>query len=123
MKRNIVPFGIIAIVGIFAVIIVSAVGAGQRDEIRQADEDGGENQEEVQEEASTDPEEIFANSCANCHGADLTGDMGPDLTTIGGKMTEDEIEGIIVEGQGAMPGNLVGPEEAAILAEWLGEKK
>src|SRR5690625_2839205 len=120
MKRNILPFGIIAIVGIFVAIIVFYVGVGQREDIRLAEENGGEVVEEG-EEVATDPEAIFANSCASCHGQDLSGGAGPGLTNVGSSLTEDEIKDIILNGVGTMPGGLVGAEEAGVLSEWLSE--
>lgn len=122
MKKNVLPFGIIAIVGIFIAIIVFYVGVSQRDDIRLAEENGGE--EVVEEgEVATDPEAVYASSCASCHGQDLTGGAGPDLTNVGSKLSEDEIHTVIMEGQGSMPPGLVGNEEADLLAEWLGEMK
>jgi|SRR5690625_3694303 len=123
MKRNILPFGIIAIVGIFAAIIVFYVGVSQREDIRLAEENG-EDVEEVEEgEVAADPEEIFASSCAGCHGQDLSGGAGPDLTKVGSELSSDEIHDIIMNGQGTMPGGLVGNEEADLLTEWLSEMK
>jgi|SRR5699024_8128592 len=122
MKRNILPFGIIAIVGIFAAIIVFYIGVYQREDIQLAEENGGEQVEE-QGEVATDPEEIYANSCASCHGEDLSGGAGPDLTQAGSNLSGDEIHDIIMNGQGTMPGGLVGNEEADLLAEWLSEMK
>lgn len=123
MKRNLLPFGIIAIVGIFAAIIVFYIGVGQRADIQLAEENGGEVVEENGGEVSTDPEAIYANSCASCHGNDLSGGVGPDLTAVGASLSADEIEDIINNGVGSMPGGLVGPEEAAVLGEWLSEMK
>lgn len=122
MKRNVLPFGIIAIVGIFVAIIVFYVGVNQRDDIRLAEENGGEEVAE-EGEVSTDPEGIFANSCASCHGQDLSGGVGPDLTNVGSNLSADEIHDIIMNGQGTMPGGLVGNEEATSLADWLAEMK
>ena len=120
MRNHILPFGIIAIVGIFAAIIVFYIGVHQREDIQLAEENGGE---EVVEEGETadDPEAIFANSCASCHGQDLSGGAGPELTSVGSKLSADEIKEIIVNGVGTMPGGLVGNEEADVLAEWLSE--
>lgn len=123
MKRNLLPFGIIAIVGIFAAIIVFYIGVGQREDIQIAEGNGEEVVEENGEEVSQDPEEIYANSCVSCHGDDLTGVSGPDLTAVGGSMSEDEIEDVINNGIGSMPPGLATPEEATILAEWLSEMK
>lgn len=122
MKKNVLPFGIIAIVGIFIAIIVFYVGVHQRDDIRLAEENGGE--EIVEEgEVATDPEQVYANSCAGCHGQDLSGGAGPDLTNVGSNLSADDIHNIIMNGQGTMPGGLVGNEEATLLSEWLSEMK
>jgi|SRR5690625_3503748 len=123
MKRNILPFGIIAIVGIFVAVIVFYVGVSQREDIRLAEENGGDAVvEENNGEVLTDPEEIYANACASCHGADLSGGVGPNLEAVGSSLSVDEISDIITNGQGTMPGGLVSPEETEILAEWLSEK-
>lgn len=121
MKRNVLPFGIIAIVGIFVAIIVFYVGVAQRDDIQLAEENGGEVVEEG--EVATDPEAVYANSCAGCHGQDLAGGAGPGLTNVGSSLSADDIQDIIVNGKGTMPGGLVGIEEANLLTEWLSEMK
>lgn len=123
MNRHILPFAIIAIVGIFAAVIVYYIGVSQREDIRLAEENGEEVVEENGGETTTDAESIYASSCASCHGADLTGGVGPDLTTVGSKLSKEEIEDIINNGIGSMPPGLVGPEEATVLAEWLSEKQ
>src|SRR5699024_2016437 len=123
MKTNILPFGIIAIVGFFIIIIVSYVGVNQREQIQLAEENGGEVEEIQDEVATLDPEEAYANSCASCHGGDLTGGVGPDLTSVGGSLSEADIEAIINDGQGTMPGGLVSPDQATEIAEWLSELK
>lgn len=121
MKRNILPFAIIAIVGIFAAVVVYYIGVSQREDIRLAEENG----EVVEEggEVTSDAEAIYASSCASCHGADLSGGVGPELTTVGSSLSQEEIEDVINNGVGSMPPALVGPEEATILAEWLSEKQ
>lgn len=118
MKKNVLPFGIIAIVGIFAAVIIFYLGVNQREDIA-----AGGNGEGNTEEVQTDPEEIYAGNCASCHATDLTGGMGPDLTAIGGKLSAEDIEAVIINGQGSMPPGSVQGEEATILAEWLSEKK
>lgn len=126
MRNHILPFGIIAIVGIFAAIIVFYLGVHQREDIQLAEENGGEVVEEGEAEGGEtagDPEAIYANSCAACHGQDLSGGAGPELTTVGSKLSADEIQDVIVNGVGTMPAGLVGNEEAEVLAEWLSEMK
>lgn len=121
MKSNIIPFAIIAIVGIFAVIIISSIGVSQRADIQNEDENGGEAEET--EEVAQDPEEIFANNCATCHGDDLSGESGPDLTSVGSDHSEEDIIDIINNGQGAMPPGVIQGEEADEVAAWLAEMK
>ncbi|WP_085991886.1 cytochrome c550 [Oceanobacillus senegalensis] len=122
MKKNpLIPYAIIAVVGVLAVIIISFVGVGQRDAIQQAEEGGTEQSAEG--EVSTDPEAVFQANCAACHGADLSGGMGPDLTTVGSKYNAEDITGIIQNGKGQMPAVQIPAEEAQLLAEWLSEKQ
>jgi len=114
-KNPVLPYAIIAIIGIFLVIIISYFGVNQRDAILNPDE-----AEETTEAADVD--DIFKANCASCHGSDLTGGSAPDLTEVGDSHSADEIEEIIIEGtDGGMPGGLVDNEQAAELAEWLAE--
>ncbi|GEN31081.1 mono/diheme cytochrome c family protein [Cerasibacillus quisquiliarum] len=120
MKRNpLIPYGIIAIIGIIAIVIVSGMGVSQREAI-QADQNGEGKAEEV---ASDDPEALYEANCLSCHGADLGGGMGPGLTDVGSKMSTEEISEIIQKGRGSMPPVQVSVEEADTIAEWLSEKK
>lgn len=68
-------------------------------------------------------EKIYNNTCAQCHGENLEGVGGPNLTQIGAKYDKSEIEHIINEGQGGMPGGMVTEEEATLLASLLSEKQ
>lgn len=123
MKTNLLPFGVIAIVGFFLIIIVSYIGVAQRDDIQLAEENGGEIEEVEDDVVMLDPEEMYANSCAACHGADLAGGAGPDLTAVGSSFSEADIEAIINNGVGTMPGGLVNPQQAEEIAAWLSEMK
>lgn len=69
-------------------------------------------------------EEVFANSCASCHGDDLSGGAGPSLETVGADHSVDDIKDIIENGQGSgMPAGLVSGEEEDAVAEWLATHK
>lgn len=46
-------------------------------------------------------EEVANTSCINCHGGDLTGQLGPDLHKL--SVTEEELVEILIKGKGAMP--------------------
>ena len=119
MKRNpIIPFALIAIVGILAVIVISFVGINQREQIA----NGGE----AEEGATIDPETIYEASCLGCHGSDLSGGAGPALSAIGSELSLDEIKEIISNGtDGGMPAmsGKLSAEEIAAISEWLSEKK
>ena len=53
--------------------------------------------------AATAGRNIFAQSCASCHGADLRGGSGPSLSSVAANMSADSIKGTISTGKGAMP--------------------
>src|SRR5699024_12288878 len=122
MKRNVLPFGIIAIVGIFAAVIVFYIGVSQEEEIQLAEENDGEEATDGEEgedgedgETEDDPEAMFANYCATCHGEDLTCGMGQDLTSVGSGHYSEDIEEIITSGQGDMPpGNATTEDDEVI---------
>jgi cytochrome c551 len=83
---------------------------------------GGETSEE--ETVSTQKaEEIASTACMTCHGENLKGGAGPALDNIGSKYAQNDIENIIKNGKGAMPGGVISPEEAKIVAGWLAGKK
>lgn len=68
-------------------------------------------------------EEVFKQNCAACHGQDLTGGVGPNLTDVGSRLSQDEIEGIIENGKGAMRAGIVEGADKEAVASWLAEKK
>src|SRR5699024_4826816 len=69
-------------------------------------------------------EEIFESNCASCHGGDLSGGAGPDLTAVGADHSSDEIKDIIENGVGSMPAQeQVSEDDATTLSDWLAEKK
>ncbi|HLQ74051.1 MAG TPA: cytochrome c [Bacillota bacterium] len=114
-KNPVLPYAIIAIVGIFLVIIISYFGVNQREAILNPDEEGATTE-------AADVDDIYQSNCAACHGAELSGGSAPDLTEVNSSLSEDEIKDIIIEGtDGGMPGGLVDNEQAAELAEWLSE--
>lgn len=115
MSRNpLIPFGLIAVIGIVAAIIFSVIGLSEQQNIADGEEGG--------ESVSLDPESIAEQSCMSCHGQDLAGtDMAPELQEVGNRLSEEEINDIIVNGIDgtAMQGGFVNNEEAQVLAEWL----
>lgn len=69
--------------------------------------------------AAIDTEAIYQKNCISCHGDQYQGGVGPQLTGLSSKYEKADIEKILINGQGAMPGGLVSPEEASAMAEWL----
>lgn len=88
------------------------------------DPDYGIADEGYPEEQLTEQEgeELYQQSCAACHAIDLKGASGPDLTKIGQDKTEEEIEEIVINGEGAMPGAVVNDDQAKVIATWLVEE-
>lgn len=112
MKSNpLLPFGAIAILGIGLMLIVSFYGASQLGASEETDT------------AKAEPQEIFVNNCASCHGENLEGTSGPALDTIGSSMSQDEILEQIKNGGPGMPPAIIQGEEAKSVAEWLSEQK
>ncbi|MFD1361673.1 cytochrome c551 [Lentibacillus salinarum] len=68
-------------------------------------------------------EEIFESNCASCHGQDLSGNVGPGLTSVGSDYSADEIVDIIQNGKGQMQPQNLDEADAQAVAEWLADKK
>ncbi len=111
-----------------AAFVMNGCGAGD-----QAEEDGQSPSEDQQtEENSGDSagtvdtaaaEEEYKKSCQSCHGADLSGNIGPDLREIGSKYSQEEILEIIEKGKGGMPPGQATGKDAELISAWLAEKK
>ena len=113
MKRNAAaPYYIIGILGILAMIIMGGVGMAQ---MNNAEGEG----EESAETTDLAPEDIYSNNCMSCHGGELEGGMGPDLTSVGDRYDASEIVEIIQNGKGQMPAINLDQSNAEKLAEWL----
>jgi mono/diheme cytochrome c family protein len=61
----------------------------------------------------------------SCHGANLEGDFGPNLTKVGSRLSKDQITAQITNGGGDMPaqGKNVAAADIEILAAWLAGMK
>jgi cytochrome c551 len=70
----------------------------------------------------TDAEGLYELSCLACHGADLKGASGPPVLNMASKHSQEDIEKLILEGKGMMPGKLLTETEAETVAKWLIEK-
>jgi cytochrome c550 len=115
MKRNpLIPFALTAVVGIVLIITLSFVA------INDAKEEAGGDSEQM----NLPPEELFQANCSSCHGGDLQGGVGPNLTEVGSKYDPDQIADIIQNGKGQMAAQKqVQAEAREKIAAWLAEKK
>ncbi|SEA40173.1 cytochrome c551 [Thalassobacillus cyri] len=68
-------------------------------------------------------EQAYQESCASCHGGDLSGGAGPSLKDVGSKYSKDEILNIIKNGKGSMPAGQATGEDADMIAGWLATQK
>lgn len=60
--------------------------------------------EPVETDSGVDGAEVFAETCAACHGADGSGTAsGEDLNTVAPGLTVEEIESVVSQGIGTMP--------------------
>jgi len=83
----------------------------------------GGGEDKAGDETASGGAKIFDQKCSSCHGENLQGGMGPDLTKVGSRYTKDEIRDIIKNGKGAMPPNVVEGDDADEVADWLAAKK
>jgi mono/diheme cytochrome c family protein len=114
MKRNpLIPFAVIAALGILFMIVIGIWG--------------GKAVQEAAKKPSTQqvatPDKIFEQNCAACHGNNLQGGMGPNLQHIGGSWSKDKILNQIQNGGGGMPPGVIKGAEAEKVADWLSKKK
>lgn len=86
------------------------------------------NKPEVVSEVPLDTvaaEAVYKQSCISCHGGNLEGGAGPELSKVGATLSEAQIVKKIHNGGGIMPAFKGTLEEAEIanLAKWLATHK
>lgn len=99
-------------------LVLAACGGGDSGDTSEP----ADNDEGTEESGSVDTaaaEDAYKASCASCHGQNLEGGAGPSLENAGSDLSADEIEDIIVNGVGSMPGGLLSGDDATAVAEWL----
>ncbi|NRD76668.1 cytochrome c [Bacillus sp. BRMEA1] len=103
------------LLGISLVMALSACGGGSS---------SGGTDSTQKTTSSDDANQIFQQHCASCHGGDLKGVVGPNLTKVGSKFSKAQILDIIKNGKsGGMPQGLISGDEADKVAAWLAAKK
>lgn len=83
-------------------------------------EEGSEDAPSTDDDMSQGEALYQNNNCVGCHGGELEGASGPNLQNVGNRLSPDEIEEVITEGRGQMPGGLIEDEEELdAIVEWL----
>lgn len=67
----------------------------------------------------TDGEGLYKFSCLSCHGENLEGLAGPPVTNMKTKYSEEDLQKLLNDGVGMMPGGLLSEEEAKTVTKWL----
>ncbi|CAH0344832.1 cytochrome c551 [Bacillus sp. CECT 9360] len=101
-------------------LILAACGGGEDEN---AGNESGNGDQDTTTAGAGDAEKIYVNSCASCHGNNLEGDFGPKLNNVGSRLSQEDIEKIINEGKGSMPGGLIEGDQVSQMAKWLSEQK
>ncbi len=104
-------------------LVLAACGGGTAKKEENNGTTGGETTTGETTANAGDAQKFFDQKCSSCHGGELQGGVGPALDKEGTKLTKEEIENIIANGQGAMPAGLLKGDEASVVAEWLASKK
>ena len=66
-------------------------------------------------------EEVFADACADCHGADGDSGSAPPLSTMVPLLSDEQLESVIIDGADNMPGGLVADADLPDLMTYLRE--
>ncbi|RSL30906.1 cytochrome c [Salibacterium salarium] len=110
--KPLIPFFLIAVVGLLLTLGLSIVGVNQQA--------GDENGEETEEQDPVEyGEEVAMESCVSCHGDNLEGASGPNIANAGEDHSAEEIADIAQNGVGDMPSGMANAEEAQAIAEYL----
>lgn len=90
------------------------LAACSQDEETKKTDDNSSEETAAGQAAIEQGEKVTKTSCISCHGADLTGDLGPDLHNL--SLSEDEIVDILVKGREAMPPATAAGQEKEVAA-------
>ncbi|MEH7095051.1 cytochrome c551 [Neobacillus vireti] len=109
------------LLGTSLVMGLAACGGGNDNKKDTSKDNGGGTTETSN---ASDAQKIYDQKCSSCHGGDMKGAMGPNLTKVGSKYSKAEILDILKNGKaGGMPAGLVTGDDANTMATWLAGKK
>ncbi|MFJ7728290.1 cytochrome c551 [Neobacillus sp. NPDC097160] len=110
------------LLGTSLVMGLAACGGGNDNTTKDKGNGGG-----TETASAGDAQKIYDQKCSSCHGGDLKGAVGPDLTKVGATYSKDEILDIIKNGKtgdkGTMPPGMASGDDADKVADWLSGKK
>jgi len=113
------------LLGTSLVMGLAACGGGS-DTSKDTTKDKGTSSSSGSSETASagDAQKIFNQKCSSCHGDNLQGQVGPNLTKVGSRYSKDQILDILKNGKsGGMPAGLVSGDDADKVATWLAAKK
>lgn len=113
--------------GISIVTVLAGCGGGSstsKDTSKEKGTNEAANKTAADTPAAAAAQKIANQKCADCHGQNLQGQIGPSLQHIGSEYSNDQLLDILKHGkQGGMPANVVTGSDAEKVAKWLSEKK
>ncbi|WP_347548793.1 cytochrome c [Pseudalkalibacillus hwajinpoensis] len=117
---------ITVVLTLFLIIGLAACGTGGNEGTdnqgtdEKASEENGDSAGDYDAEAAR---ASYESQCLSCHGENLEGKVGPNISDIGARLPKDAILSTIKNGKGQMPGNLLEGKEAENVANWLADMK
>lgn len=119
---------------LLAVLLVACGGGDDNADNNTGTNDGGTTDTEQTDEGTTEgdtgatadadaAEASYQQACSSCHGGNLEGLSGPQLSDVGSRLSQDEILDAILNGRPGMPPGLLQGDEAENVAAWLAEQK
>ena len=124
-KNAIVPYILIMLFGLGLIFFLSLEGVDNQEQIAEEQQEGEEGNGADAgdgggdtDNASFDPEAHAQQNCISCHGSSYEG-TGAFPALVGTSLSQEEIEDVIANGKGMMPGGLVPEENIPEMAEWI----
>lgn len=99
-----------------SMLVLGACGGGD-------DNAGSDDNTSGGDTVAVDAEAVVQQKCISCHGDNLDNGSAPAIDKIGGKLSEEEIHDVIINGVGGMPGGIIKGDDADAVAAWLADKK
>lgn len=108
---------------VFAIMLVFSVAACGGNGDNSSKNAGSNDTSSSGNVDATAANQVFQKNCAQCHGNNLEGKVGPNLQKIGSTKSKDDILNQIKNGGGGMPANVITGADADLVASWLASKK